>query len=253
MITIERLEQLILKGNSVLSTHRPNPPGIVGFPTLDSGQFTAWRTQVLSYLYSSFPKDNQYILSFEDNVSKGYKASVESGIGILKSIIEDINLGLINQTIDTTFSPIDPITNIFDRFHIVVRQLRNRYNSRPTLDVTDEFDSQDLLRSLLSVHFDDIRLEEWTPSYAGKSSRMDILLKDFKIVIELKKTRSGLGEKLIGDQLIEDIARYQTHPDCETLLCFVYDPEGLIGNPKGMESDLSKENEKLKVRTFIRP
>ena len=50
MISIERLQQLIQKGQVVLQTHRPNPPNVIGFPTLDSGQFTAWQTQVLSYL-----------------------------------------------------------------------------------------------------------------------------------------------------------------------------------------------------------
>ena len=39
------------------------------------------------------------------------------------------------------------------------------------------------------LYFDDIRAEEWTPSYAGKCARVDFLLKNEKIVIEVKKTR----------------------------------------------------------------
>ncbi|WPQ62647.1 hypothetical protein SIO70_30255 [Chitinophaga sancti] len=68
-----------------------------------------------------------------------------------------------------------------------------------------------------------------------------------------KKARRGLTAKEVGSQLIEDIARYQMHPDCETLLCFVYDPEGLIGNPAGIENDLSKDDGNIKVRVYIRP
>ena len=253
MINIDRIQQLIQKGQIVLQTHRPNSPNVIGFPTLDSGQFTAWQTQVLNYLQSNLPVDNQYLLSFKDKVKRGFRSDVEQGMGLLNSIIEDINLNLLTTETEEEFNPINPLLIIFDRFHLVVRQLRNRYNTRPTLDVTDEYDVQDLLHSLIALHFDDIRPEEWTPSYAGKSSRMDFLLKDYKIVIEVKKTRSGLTGKEVGTQLIEDITRYKQHQDCETLLCFVYDPEGLVGNPRGLENDLSKEDGKLKVRVYVRP
>ncbi len=106
----------------------------------------------------------------------------------------------------------------------------------------------------IGIDFDDIRPEEWTPSYAGGSARMDFLLKNEKLVIEVKKTRKGLNAKEVGDQLIIDIRRYQAHPDCQSLVCFVYDPEGRIGNPRGVEMDLnSRSNEELKVIALIRP
>jgi hypothetical protein len=253
-MTAERLEQLIQKGNTVLSTHTPNPPNVIGFPTLNNEQFTAWQTQTLSYLQSNLPSDNQYFKSFVSNVKRGYKSDVNKGIGILKSLLEDMNLGLFkNNPIEEFVDPSNSLLTIIERFHLVVRQLRNRYDSRNTLDVNDEYDVQNLLHSLLILHFDDIRAEEWTPSYAGKSSRMDFLLKDYKIIIEVKKTRSNLKTREVGSQLIEDIARYKVHPDCETLICFVYDPEGLIGNPRGLENDLSSDDNNLKVRVYIRP
>ena len=108
--------------------------------------------------------------------------------------------------------PLECIRLLCDRFHSVCRQLRSRHAGRATLDVQDEYDVQDLLHALLSIHFLDIRPEEWTPSYAGRSARMDFLLKQEQVVVETKKTRSGLGSREIGDQLIEDIARDQPHP-----------------------------------------
>ena len=126
------------------------------------------------------------------------------------------------------YNSVQMIENICERFHIIARQLRSRYEDRPTIDVQDEYDVQDLTHSLLHLYFNDIRPEEWTPSYAGKSSRMDFLLKQEQIVIEIKKARKGLGAKELGAQLIEDIARYENHPDCDTLVCFVYDPDGRL-------------------------
>ncbi len=158
-----------------------------------------------------------------------------------------------SQNEDQSITAADLVKVVCSRFHLVTKQLRERYNSRPTLDVDDEYDVQDLLHSLLRLYFDDIRPEEWTPSYAGKSSGMDFVIKGTGIVIEVKKTRKRLGAKELGSQLIDDIARYQVHQDCQHLICFVYDPEGRVANPRGIESDLSKDADKLKVTVWIVP
>ena len=67
--------------------------------------------------------------------------------------------------------------------------------------------------------------------------------KNEKIVIEVKKTRQGLTDRELGDQLIIDVDRYKVHPDCEKLICFVYDPEGRIGNPTGVMNDLNTRHQ----------
>lgn len=252
MLEKERLEKLIEKGGAVLKTHY-HVEGTFGFPTLDSGKFEAWKTQVLSYLSSNLPSDNQYLLHFKEKVKRGYQSSCEQGIGILQSVVEDLELNLINAKLNEVFDASETLEKIFAKFHLIVRQMRNRYSARPTLDVADEYDVQDLLHSLLILHFEDIRTEEWTPSYAGKCCRMDFLLKEYKIVIEVKKTRRSLNASQIGSELIEDISRYSVHPDCENLICFVYDPEGYVANPKGIEKDLSRTEGKMGVRVFIRP
>lgn len=140
---------------------------------------------------------------------------------------------------------------IFDKFHSVVIQLKNRHNSKPTLDVKDEYDVQDLLHCLLKLHFDDIRKEEWTPSYAGGSSRMDFLLKNEQIIIEVKMTRVGLTDREFGKQLIEDKTKYKAHPDCKNIICFIYDPEGRITNQKGIENDLNQKDQDFIVEIII--
>ena len=144
------------------------------------------------------------------------------------------------------------IERIFNGFHQIARQLRSRHNNRNTLNVNDEYDVQDLLHALLKLYFEDVRTEEWVPSYAGASSRMDFLLKSEKLVIEVKKTRTSMGDRVLGEQLIVDIDKYSSHPDCERLICFVYDPEGIIGNPRGIENDLNTSHQGF-VKIVIRP
>ncbi|MBI3098229.1 MAG: hypothetical protein HYY93_08315 [Planctomycetes bacterium] len=145
------------------------------------------------------------------------------------------------------------IIGLLLRFHLVAQQLRRRHDARATLDIKDEYDAQDLLHSLLRLFFDDIRAEECTPSYAGGSSRMDFLIKAEKTVVEVKMTRESLTERQVGTELIQDSARYSGHEDCRTLICFVYDPQGRIGNPEGLEKDLSRDEGNLKVRVLVVP
>ena len=149
-------------------------------------------------------------------------------------------------------NPISILEIISDKFHVFSNELSKRYANRDTIIIEDEYDVQDLFRALLTLWFDDVRPEEVAPSYAGKSARVDFLLKNEKIVIEIKKTRKGLDAKKLGEELIIDISRYQSHPDCNFLFCFVFDPEELINNPRGLESDLSNARDGFQVKVKIK-
>jgi hypothetical protein len=145
------------------------------------------------------------------------------------------------------------IETICRRFPFLVKQLGARHDKRPPFLVKDEYDVQDLLHGLLRLHFDDVRPEEVTPSYAGSSSRMDFLLKSEKVVVEAKMTRKTLGQKEVVTQLTEDAARYRTHPDCQTLVCFVFDPGGFCKNPVALENDVSTDANGFKVKVIVAP
>ncbi|MCJ7444855.1 MAG: hypothetical protein MUO26_10050 [Methanotrichaceae archaeon] len=140
---------------------------------------------------------------------------------------------------------LDLVRKICERFPLIVQHLKTRHADREPLQIKDEYDVQYLFRALLQLHFDDIRPEEWIPSYSGAASRTDFLLKREQIFIEVKKTRNGLDDRELGNQLIVDIHHYKAHPDCKMLICFVYDPEKKIKNPSGIENDinLSEEND----------
>lgn len=143
------------------------------------------------------------------------------------------------------------LEKLLRRFHNISRQLKHRHEDRSTLQIKDEYDVQDLLHALLRGLYDDVRTEEYCPSYAGSSSRMDFLLKQEQVVIETKMASDKLKDKQIGEQLIVDIKRYQKHPDCKRLICFVYDPQGFLGNPVSLEADLSGIHDKIEVKVII--
>ncbi|HET8722007.1 MAG TPA: hypothetical protein VFM24_08260 [Nitrospira sp.] len=139
------------------------------------------------------------------------------------------------------------------RFHMVARQLRLRGEYRPTVNVEDEGDVQDLMHALLRQHFDDITTDEWTPSYTNGVARTTLLLDHDRLAIVLKKTRTGLTRKDLADQVRADVERYRDRGRCNHILCFIYDPEGRIGNPRGLESELSSTSEHFAVDVVVAP
>ena len=153
----------------------------------------------------------------------------------------------------TESDALELVRKICTRFHNVARQLRLRREYRATLEVEDEYDVQDLFYTLLRLEFDDIVTEDWLPSYTDCANRTSFLLKQEKIAIIVKKTRPGLGAREVADQLTIDCQRYSTHPDCTTLFCFVYDPEGRIGNPRGLEAELTSISDEHTIEVLVSP
>jgi hypothetical protein len=139
------------------------------------------------------------------------------------------------------------------RFPLLSDTLRTRYNNRPAFEITDEYDVQDLLHGILRLHFDDIRPEEYAPSYAGKHSRVDFHLPRERMVVEAKMTRKGLGQKEVIDQLLIDVGRYSKMAHVDTLICLVFDPERKCINPKGIEADVEDSGGRLVVRVVVCP
>lgn len=147
---------------------------------------------------------------------------------------------------------ISTLSQLLQNFNEITRPLRNRRKGRQSFSIQNEYDVQDLLHVLLKTHYNDVRPEEWTPSYAGGSSKMDFLLKDEKIVVEAKMTRDDLTDKKLGEELLVDIAKYEG--SCETLVCFIYDPDERIANRQGLKKDLEKKSsDKLRVIVIIHP
>jgi len=149
--------------------------------------------------------------------------------------------------------PVDALRKVCLRFHAVARQLRLRKDYRTTLEVEDDYDLQDLLCALLKLEFDEVGADEWTPPYAGSSTRTTLLLNRDRLAVVAKKTRSGLTTKELAEQVAADTAHYASHKPCTHLFCFIYDPEGRIGSPTRLETDLTSVSDSFTVDVLIAP
>jgi REase_DpnII-MboI len=134
------------------------------------------------------------------------------------------------------------VLTLGQRFLYVERALKLRHGNQPTLEVKNEYDAHDLLRSLLVLFFEDVRDEDYGQTYAGAGSRIDFMLPQFRLAVELKYARESLRAKELGEELMTDRERYKARGDIQHLVCLVFDHKGFIKNPRGIESDLGREH-----------
>jgi len=170
---------------------------------------------------------------------------------LLDGTLETNNGGRFVPFASAAIDSIQIVLSLGQRFRDVERQLKRRHAGRNTLLVNDEYDAQDLMHALLRVFFSDVRKEEWTPSYAGGSSRIDFLVPEYKLAIELKHGRPSMKKADVGAQLAVDVERYHKHPDVKHLVCLVFDFEGTIENPREVERDLGKPSDRMSVTVRV--
>jgi len=168
----------------------------------DRQKIERWEERVARILHNNFGKEEAIKFSHVSvkQVRNDWYGNncreLNAKIAFLKTLKDDIEKnpefwgGVLskNKTIQKALSQpgvissINIVRKICSRFHLVTKQLRDhRRENRNTIIIEDEYDVQDLLHALLKIFYDDIRPEEWTPSYAGGSSRMDFLIKNEKI------------------------------------------------------------------------
>jgi hypothetical protein len=154
------------------------------------------------------------------------------------------------------FDKIDLIYKQLDQFPIIAKFISNRKHNRSSYLLENEYDVQDLLFVCLKSVFEDIRIEDWTVKHATKSKRIDIVIPSINVVIEVKNVRNSQHGAEISDELKIDIESYHVHPNCKTLIFFVYDPNGYIQDPKVLVNELSgsrvKNQSQFEVKIFIR-
>jgi hypothetical protein len=129
-------------------------------------------------------------------------------------------------------------------------RVRTRVGKEP-LPLADEYDLQDLTSFALRLLYRDVKAEEPAPSYGGKSTRADFLVKDLRAAVEVEVTRPGRGEREIGQEIVLDQRYYGTHPYVEGVLTVVYDLAGTFTNIAGFEKQLSGNYDGLWARTVV--
>jgi hypothetical protein len=212
-------------------------------------EYEEWLTLAIRFVELNFPgdTDTKRFRGVAEKANGNGPESFNTMIGILKAFQE---YPPVPAKVDI-MPLIEDVCINFNRFDI---NIRRRYGNRETIKINDEHDLQDALHAILKLFINDIRPEDYVPSYAGGNSRVDFLLPEYNLVIETKMTNSSLHDKQVGEQLIIDIERYKHTNNINHLVCFVYDKDANITNPNGLINDLENlSDERMRVTLFIAP
>lgn len=215
-----------------------------------SGQeYEDWLNLAIRFVETHFPgdTDTKRFREIAENANGWGNKKFSPLMGILKAFKE-------YPPIPARVDILPLIEEIFMNFNKFDISIRRRYGNRDTININDEHDLQNALFSILKLFINDIRPEDYVPSYAGGNSRVDFLLPEYGLIIETKMTNSSLQDKQVGEQLIIDFERYKQKDGFNHLVCFVYDKEANIHNPIGLIKDLHNlSDEKMRITVYISP
>jgi hypothetical protein len=234
----------------------------------DENAMTTWRETTSDLIVRAFGSEHRLVLEFHSvGIQNVYRqmsdtdfaaASTRERLPIIDSAIQQLEDRVAEAEAET--SPGGDITvsagvlllaGMARRFGDYARRLHVRQRGRTPVACSDEYDMQDLFEAALRLHFDDVRPEEVTPSYAGGSARMDFLVADEQIGVELKFVHDGDKSRDVGSEIAEDILRYSAHPRCKALIILVWDEGHILVNPRGLERDLTRQHEGLSVTMIV--
>ena len=117
----ERIQQLIEKGMSVKATHKPNSPGVIGFPTLETDAFFEWKTSAENLIARTAGESSSYYKNFLNHVKKGDRSHVDAGVGILKALNEDLQMGLLERFKDLVFDLTPKLVTLASRVRLLIQ------------------------------------------------------------------------------------------------------------------------------------
>lgn len=143
----DQLRKLFEQGATLLATAKYPPSELLDEFSpefVDDTQMTVWRTRVRSFTRALNLADDTYVSALEEHLRYDKAQSVEAALALLEALAEDIDTGTLAVPSSSYVVPLVHIEKIFDRFHIMVRQMLNRHDNRDTLKINDEYDVQDI-------------------------------------------------------------------------------------------------------------
>jgi hypothetical protein len=159
------------------------------------------------YLFSQTANDLIDLLLLED-IAKYYVA---------KTVTKEL---FINKP------PYELVVGVLNNFDNAVRKITGaRRKDHPSFAINDEYDVQDVLYVILKSIFPKLKDEDPTPRVGAKYNKIDLILRDQGILVEVKMIKKGdSNEKKFVEELKNDIQSYNKSQWLEHLICFVYDP-----------------------------
>lgn len=192
----------------------------------------------------------------EKNVNLALTSIVSKDLDIHSLLLlEDIEKQLLEVKFISKNSE-EVLRDIFYNFPNAVQKIiKNRRKGHPEFEIKDEYDVQDILYVIVKSFFHNMRDEDPIPKVGGKSTKIDLILREEKILIEVKMIKEkDSNETHFIEQLKVDFESYHKCIWLEKLFCFVYDPFKKtrdISNFNDLNGDRTKGNHSYNVEVIV--
>jgi hypothetical protein len=153
----------------------------------------------------------------------------------------------------------DAIITALSKFQECVRYLNTRRSTGAVLNLDSEAAVQDALFLMLRPWISDLLCENPTGRTANRYSIKDFLIPQANTVVEVKFVRDASHGKQISREMHDDIENYRHHPNCSTLVFFVYDPDSLVPDQEQLRIQIEEirtyggEAKPLRCVLLVRP
>ncbi|WP_295199527.1 hypothetical protein [uncultured Chryseobacterium sp.] len=169
------------------------------------------------------------------DVDKVNETKLNNALQVVTEVAEiDVQLQILLEDIQTTLLNIryinksanEVIRDILNNFSNAIQKIiKNRRKGHPDFEVEDEYDVQDILYVVLKSVFPNLRDEDAIPKVGGKTTKIDLIIREERILIEVKMIKEkDSNETHFIEQLKVDFESYHECKWLEKLFCFVYDP-----------------------------
>lgn len=146
--------------------------------------------------------------------------------------LDELRMKIVSQELEVTkfknMSSKEVVQQVLTNFQNSTNKITQaRRAGRNSFVIKDEYDVQDLLYCMLKGIFPLMKEEDPVPRQGVKSSRIDLIIREEGILIEVKMIKEGdTNEREFVEQLKTDIQSYHQSEWLKHLICFVYDPFG---------------------------
>lgn len=171
-------------------------------------------------------------------------------------MLEDVQAALL-QIKFVNKSPDEVVRCVLENFtNSIQKIIKERRKDHPTFVITDEYDVQDILYVILKSIFPNMREEDPIPKVGAKSTKIDLLIREEKILVEVKMIKEkDLTETQFIEQLKIDFESYHQCKWLRKLFCFVYDPGKKtrdISNFNDLNGDRIKGGHSFNVEVIVK-
>jgi len=134
-----------------------------------------------------------------------------------------------------------PILLAMREFDACIRYLNTRRSAGAIINIESEADVQDVLYLLLRPWIIDLNYESPADKTANRFVIKDFASASGRFVIDAKYIRDKDHGKNISKELHDDIEMYRTHPRCDDLIFFVFDPSLFIPDQRALREAIEVE------------